>query len=89
MARALDIVYAPSFVRRFAKLSPDLQDEVLEKIGLFKHAENHSRLKVHKLKGRLANRFSFSVNYQVRIIFRYQGKSTAELITVGGHEIYQ
>ncbi|HEY4486826.1 MAG TPA: type II toxin-antitoxin system mRNA interferase toxin, RelE/StbE family [Candidatus Paceibacterota bacterium] len=84
----MNIVYLPSFVRRLKVLDPDLQEEVLEKIELLKDVENHKQLKVHKLRGPLAGRHSFSVNYKTRIIFCYISKKEVALLAIGDHSIY-
>ena len=85
----LDIRYAPSFVRLYDKLERALQIEVKEKIALFLDRKNHKQLKVHKLKGSMDGRLSFYVNYHIRVVFRYKKKDTAELLTVGDHDIYR
>lgn len=85
----LEVEYAASFVRQFKKLDHVLQDEILERIELFKNKKNHQSLEVHKLHGALAKRYSFSINYRARIIFKYaRNKKVAQLLAVGGHEIY-
>ena len=84
----LEIIYAPVFLREFKKLEISLQDEVLEKIELFKNSSNHKQLKVHKLKGPLKGRYSFSVNYSFRVVFSYDSKSRINILTVGDHSIY-
>lgn len=48
----------------------------------------HSFLKTHKLKGHLGGRFSFSVNYAYRIVFRYDSKNAVVLLSVGTHAVY-
>ncbi len=69
---------------------PDLQDQVDKVVEKFKHTENHSELKVHKLSGKLKNTYAFSVNYSVRIIFEYtNSKIVTILLTVGDHSIYE
>lgn len=83
------IRYRPTFIRQYKKLAPALQIEVKEKIELFKENPHHPFLKTHKLKGRLAGFWSFSVNYAYRIIFVYEKKDTAALLVVGDHSIYQ
>ncbi len=83
------IRYKPSFVREFKKLPTELQEEALEKIDLFKDAENHIKLKVHKLKGRLAGIYSFSVTYSHRIVFSFESKDTVVFLAVGTHDIYK
>ena len=87
----MDIAFKPSFLREFKKLDPALQDEAREKIILFKSPQNHAMLRVHKLKGRMVGRMSFSVNYRYRIVFQYADKTKREaiLLAIGDHEVYQ
>lgn len=84
----MGIIYLPVFLRKFNKLDPRLQIEVLEKIELFKDKNNNKQLKIHKLKGRLAGRYSFSVNYKTRIVFSYLSKKEVVLLAIGDHEVY-
>ncbi len=85
----LSIVYKPSFIKTFDRLEKSLQQEVLEKIELFRDIKNHQQLKVHKLHGELKDRFSFSVNYKFRIVFSYISKNEIRLLTLGDHDIYK
>ena len=85
----MEIVYKSIFIRQFNKLLSSLQDEVFEKIELFKDVENHQKLKVHKLKGRLNSQYSFSVNYKYRIIFMYETKNQIAFLAIGDHDVYQ
>ena len=83
------VYYKPTFIRQFNLLEEDLKEEVIEKIELFKNRKNHKRLKVHKLKGRLIGRYSFSVNYKIRIVFNYLKKDEVVLLVIGDHEVYK
>lgn len=67
-----------------------LIEEALEKIELFRDPKNHVNLKVHKLKGRLNEGYSFSVNYKTRIVFTYTNKKPkgVELHAIGDHDVY-
>lgn len=85
----IKIEFAVSFVRNLRRLTPTLIEESLEKIELFKNNKNHKQLKVHKLKGRLLGRYSFSVNYKTRIVFSYASKNTAILLAIGDHDVYK
>ncbi len=85
----LKISYTPSFVRRFTSLEDGLQEEVLEKIEIFKDIANNKQLKVHKLKGSLSGRYSFSVNYKTRIVFTRLAKNEVVFLTIGDHGIYK
>jgi len=84
----ITIWYRPEFIRLYNKLVSSLQEEVKEKINLFKDRNNHKALKVHKLHGRLRDRYGFSVNYKYRVIFVYVNKKTVALLSVGDHEVY-
>jgi len=84
----MELIYAPSFVRQFQKVEDGLKEEVLEKIELFRNSRNHKMLRVHKLKGRLRGRWSFSVNYRFRIVFLYVSKREAALLSIGDHSVY-
>jgi len=84
-----EIFYAPIFIRQLKLLEKDLQEEVLEKIELFKKRDVCEQLKIYKLKGRLSGRYSFSVNYKTRIVFDYLSKKEVILLAVGDHDIYK
>ena len=87
--RMLSVVYTPHFIQQVKTLESSLQEEIVEKIELFKNLKNYKRLKVHKLKGRLSGRYSFSVNYKIRIVFSYLSKNKAVLLAIGDHDIYK
>jgi len=85
----MEILYKPTFIREFNKLNKDLQEEALEKLELLKTSSNHKSLKVHKLKGKLSSFYSFSVNYNYRIVFQYRTKKEVYLFNIGDHDIYK
>ena len=85
----MKIAYSPGFVRKFKKLDPLLQKEVIEKIELFKRPVNHKQLDVHKLHGPLAGAYSFAVNYRVRIIFDRVSRDEFFLTAIGDHDVYK
>jgi proteic killer suppression protein len=82
----IQIIYAPKFIRMYKGLEPALKEEVREKISLFMNENNHSSLKVHKLKGDLRGCYSFSVNYKFRIIFEYENKKVVNFLSIGSHD---
>jgi plasmid maintenance system killer protein len=84
----MEIVYLPIFVRKYNKLDPKLQEEIIEKVELFKDIKNHKLLKVHRLKGRLSGHYSLSVNYKIRVVFSYLSKKEVVFLTVGDHSVY-
>ncbi|MBI5794585.1 type II toxin-antitoxin system mRNA interferase toxin, RelE/StbE family [Candidatus Uhrbacteria bacterium] len=87
----MDVSYTPSFIRMLKSLPDVLIDEALEKIALFRDPTNHKQLKVHKLGGRLKGRYSFSVNYKIRIVFNYLPTTPkqARLDAIGDHTVYE
>ncbi len=80
----MNIVFAPTFLRRLKKYPPTLRGEVFEKVAEFRDVNNHKKLKVHKLNSNLEI-YSFSVNYKIRIIFEYQNSTKANFLTIGSH----
>ena len=86
----MEISYTPSFVRQYKSLPATLKEEVKAKILLFSHETNHHSLKVHKLKGKLKEQYSFNVNYRIRIVFWYKNTKpkTAVLLAIGDHDVY-
>ncbi|MFA5000999.1 MAG: type II toxin-antitoxin system mRNA interferase toxin, RelE/StbE family [Candidatus Paceibacterota bacterium] len=83
-------VYAPIFVRQFKKLGENLKEEVWEKIEMFRDVSNHKTLRVHKLSGPFEGRYSFSVNYNFRIVFSYSNKKKeVNLLAIGDHDVYK
>ncbi len=84
----MKIAYTPQFLRMFKKLESALQEEAFEKIELFIQDPIHPQLKAHKLKGKLKGRYSFSVNYKVRIIYSPITDNEVAFLAVGDHDIY-
>lgn len=85
----MKVSFAPSFVRAYKNLPKKLQQEIKEKIALFKSNPKHPFLKTHKLKGSLEGRYSFSANYKYRIVFMYRLREEAVLLIVGDHDVYK
>ncbi|MBI2100958.1 MAG: plasmid stabilization protein [Candidatus Vogelbacteria bacterium] len=83
------IAYSPVFVKQFAKCELELKQEIKEGIALFSQRDNHRRLKVHKLHGQLKDRYSFSINHRLRIVFRWLSKDEAYLLALGDHDVYK
>ena len=85
----MKVAYTPQFVRMFKKLEQALKEEAVEKIELFTQDSTHALLKAHKLKGKLKNRYSFSANYQTRIIYTPISKSEVAFLAIGDHDVYK
>ena len=85
----MKIAYAPPFFRQLKRLEKDLQEEVFDTIELVEQNIENKSLKAHKLKGRLKGRYSLSVNYRTRIVFKYLSKQEIVLLAVGNHDVYK
>lgn len=83
------ISFKPSFLRQIKHLDEKVLSGVLRKIELLKEKDNHQYLKVHKLHGILSNCYSFSINYSIRVIFRFEFKKEIVLLYIGNHDIYK
>ena len=85
----LQVHFKPSFIRQVNRLPKALQDELIEKIALFKNSRNHRALRVHKLHGHLKDCYGFSVNFRFRVVFEYTSKTEAVLLAIGDHSMYE
>ncbi len=83
------VIFSPQFLRKVKKLEKNLQNEVLEKVAIFKKYPQNPVLKTHKLKGKLRDLYSFSVNYRYRIIFEYSSANQVSFLTIGTHDVYK
>ncbi len=84
----MNISYTSRFLRSFKKLSPQLQEDGYKGIDLFKNKNNHSKLSLHKLKGKLAKKYSFSINYSHRVILEISDDN-AIFLDIGDHSMYE
>lgn len=83
------IYYSSHFENSFKKLTEVIQSLAAEKEKTFrKNCFDHS-LKTHKLKGKLKDYWSFSINYSHRIVFEFLEDGEVAFVDVGNHGIYQ
>jgi proteic killer suppression protein len=84
----MEISYSPKFARQYKKLSREIKDKAKEKEALFRINPFDNKLKTHKLNGEFKDYWSFSVDYEIRIIFRFLDANTVRFLFVGDHDIY-
>jgi addiction module RelE/StbE family toxin len=64
-----------------------LKTKFWDSLEIFTHDPLDSRLKTHKLSGKLNGLWAFSVSSDCRVIFRfYDNNNAAILIDIGSHE---
>jgi mRNA-degrading endonuclease YafQ of YafQ-DinJ toxin-antitoxin module len=85
----IEIGFSSSFRRTFKKrIIPDQGLERLfwKKIEIFCDNPYDLSLKTHKLSGDLEGLWSLSINYEIRVIFKFVNKNKVLLIDIGTHE---
>jgi len=86
------LLRSSSFVRaarRLVKRQPDAAADVHATLERLSGDAFQSRLRTHKLKGKLAGSWACSVRYDLRIVFSFVEHEGAEAIlleTIGTHE---
>lgn len=88
MRKADKILYHPNFKSAFQSLPKLLQEKAIAKEVLFRENIFHPLLRTHKLKGRLSGLYSFSVDYQYRILFKFYKKSVI-FLDIDNHDLYK
>lgn len=65
----MKVLYHKKFNKHFEKLSPKLQNKVIEVIDWFRENPFDSRLRNHQLRSNMAGKHAISVTGDIRIIF--------------------
>ncbi len=88
----IKVAFSQAFERSFRKrLKHDdkLQEKFWQKLEYFIQEPFDPRLKTHKLTGQLKDLWSFSVEFDVRVIFYFVDEFNAVLMDIGSHdEVY-
>lgn len=85
----LEISFDESFKRAYKKRikgNINLEQKFKPKLEIFRDNPFDSRLKTHKLSGKLKDLWSFSVEYDQRVIFYFVDKNKAVFIEIGTHD---
>lgn len=85
----MKIYYSSKFAKEYKKLPKEIKLKSEKKEVIFRKDPNDSRLKTHRLKGMLKDFWSFSIDYQYRIIFEFRDKNIVWFHSVGTHEVYE
>ena len=73
-------------LKKLARKKPEIVVIVIEKILLFNSSINHPSLKLHKLSGDLKHLWSVSIEYDVRMVFRYTNDGNILFVDIGSHD---
>jgi len=79
----------PYFEKKFEKLPKNLQKTAVKKTLLFENNLFHPSLNTHKLKGSLAGFWSFYINKNFRVLFRFLENNEVIYYDIDTHKIYK
>ena len=85
----MKIYYSSKFAREYKRLPKRVKLLAEKKEVVFRKDPFDPRLKTHKLSGKLKIYYSFSIDFQYRIIFEFAKKDVVWFHSVGTHEIYR
>ncbi|MFA5310561.1 MAG: type II toxin-antitoxin system mRNA interferase toxin, RelE/StbE family [Candidatus Paceibacterota bacterium] len=84
----MTIVYTSKFEREYKHLPEEVKDLAEQKQIIFQNNPFDAPLNTHKLKGKMKDYWSWSINYKYRIIFYFKNKKEVWYLSVGDHDIY-
>ncbi len=89
----IEIAFASSFKHAFkkkVKSRKEIEKLFWDTVEVFTNDPFHPSLKTHKLSGQLKNFWSYSIEYDLRVIFFFEdNNSKAIFIDIGSHnEVY-
>jgi mRNA-degrading endonuclease YafQ of YafQ-DinJ toxin-antitoxin module len=85
-----EIIYTESYIKRakkFIKKHPDLLSQYEKTLKLLEINPNHPSLRLHKLRGKLSELYSISINisYRISIDFLIEGDKIIP-VDIGSHD---
>lgn len=84
-----DVGFSTSFQRAFKrkiKGNALLETRFWERLEIFQNNPFDQRLKTHKLSGRLKDLWSFTIEYDLRVVFSFLEGDRALFVDIGTHE---
>ncbi len=85
----MKVIYSPNFLRNYEGLPKDIKGRAEKREAIFRENLFDKRLKTHKLSGKFADFWSFSVDYHYRIVFELENEKTVIFHKIGNHSIYR
>jgi mRNA-degrading endonuclease YafQ of YafQ-DinJ toxin-antitoxin module len=84
-----NIESSTKFKRSFQSLPASIQEKADERDQMFRRNAFDPRLKTHKLGGSLKGYWSYSIDYQYRVLFRFDGSDKVVYFDIGDHRVYR
>ncbi|KKP37162.1 MAG: Plasmid stabilization system [Candidatus Roizmanbacteria bacterium GW2011_GWA2_32_13] len=85
----IKLFYTSQFIKSLKKLPENITLLFEDKQAFIIINPFNPLLKTHKLKGKLKEYYSFSVNSEYRVIFKVINKFKILFFDIGTHEIYK
>lgn len=85
----MKVSFSSSFRRAFKKRikgNVDLETRFFQKLELFTTDPFEQSLKTHKLSGKLKDLWSFSLDYDQRVLFYFTEDGNAVFVDIGSHD---
>jgi len=76
------------FKRSYKKMPAKIKKDFSKRIEIFQKEPFYPSLNTHKLKGKLANYYSFYLQDGYRVLFDFVSESTVILVNIGSHDNY-
>ena len=88
----IEVAFSSSFKKAFKKkIKGDKEVKAMfwKEVEIFIKNPFDKRLKTHKLSGKLKDLWSFSIEYDLRVIFYFVGNDKVIFVDIGKHdEVY-
>ena len=85
----IEVAFTSSFKRAFKRRIKDnkvLETRFWDRVETFQNNPFDQTLRTHKLSGRLKDLWSFSIEYDLRVVFTFLEGEQALFIDIGTHE---
>lgn len=85
----VEVAFSSPFRRAFRKIvkgKPSLEEAFWARVAIFVEDPYDGRLRTHKLSGRLRDLWSFSVSYDIRVVFSFVEGNRAIFEDIGDHD---
>lgn len=84
-----NVYYCVRFKKSLDNFNSIEKKRIKQKLQQFLNDPFNPQLKTHKLSGKLNKYWSFSITYQIRIMFEFIDSKSVGLVDIGTHKIYQ
>jgi mRNA-degrading endonuclease YafQ of YafQ-DinJ toxin-antitoxin module len=84
----MEITFSSSFKKSFRKIAkgnPSLEDSFWKAVEVFINEPFHSTLRTHRLSGQLRNLWSFTVDFNTRVVFYFTNDKPKKAVSCFRH----